>query len=67
LLPNYLFTNHKPQTSLLAAKMVVPKAGWPDWANFRLLGDCLQWAILLQIIEVAKIFGLLYSTVKVMN
>jgi hypothetical protein len=27
LLPNYLFTNHKPQTSLLAAKMVVPKAG----------------------------------------
>jgi hypothetical protein len=21
------------------------KAGWPDWANFRLLGDCLLWAL----------------------
>jgi hypothetical protein len=20
-------------------------AGWPDWANFRLLGNCLLWAI----------------------
>jgi hypothetical protein len=22
--------------------------GWPDWANFRLLSDCLLWAVLLE-------------------
>jgi hypothetical protein len=21
------------------------KTGYPDWANFRLLGDCLLWAV----------------------
>jgi hypothetical protein len=21
------------------------QAGWPDWANFRPLGDCLPWAV----------------------
>jgi hypothetical protein len=21
------------------------RAGWPDWANFRPLGDCLLWAV----------------------
>jgi hypothetical protein len=21
------------------------QAGWPDWAYFRLLGDCLLWAV----------------------
>jgi hypothetical protein len=26
--------------------------GWPDWANFRLLGDCLLWTVFLKITEV---------------
>jgi hypothetical protein len=31
--------------------------GWPDWANFRLFGDCLLWAVLLKMTKVAKILG----------
>jgi hypothetical protein len=23
----------------------VVSTGWPDWANFRSLGDCLLWAV----------------------
>jgi hypothetical protein len=23
-------------------------AGWPDWENFRLLGDCFLWAVSLK-------------------
>jgi hypothetical protein len=40
--------------------------GWPDWAIFRLLGDCLLWAVFL-ITEVVQILGLLYSTVNVLG
>jgi hypothetical protein len=24
---------------------------WPDWANFRLLGDCLLWAFVLKLVN----------------
>jgi hypothetical protein len=41
------------------------KAGWPDWANFRLLGDGLLWAV-LKITKTAQILGLQVSTVKVL-
>jgi hypothetical protein len=36
----------------------------PDWANFRLLCDCLLWAVLLK--DASPHFGLHFSTVKVM-
>jgi hypothetical protein len=26
-------------------QMVVKQTGWPDWAIFRRLGDCLVWAV----------------------
>jgi hypothetical protein len=35
--------------------------GWPDSANFRLLGDCLLWMCFLKFTKVAQIFGLLFS------
>jgi hypothetical protein len=31
-------------------------AGWPDLANFRLLGDCILYAVFLKIAETAHIF-----------
>jgi hypothetical protein len=36
-------------------------AGWPDWANFRPLGDFLLWK---KIQKYPEIFGLLLSTLK---
>jgi hypothetical protein len=43
--------------------------GWPHWANFRSIGDCLLWAIMyLKITKVSNLFGLLYySTVDLMR
>jgi hypothetical protein len=41
-----------------------PAQGWPDWANFRPMGDCLLWTIFLNVTKVAYIFGLLFSPVK---
>jgi hypothetical protein len=41
--------------------------GRPYWANFRILGDCLIWAYFLKISEVAHIFGLLFSTDKIVH
>jgi hypothetical protein len=35
------------------------KAG-AGWANVRLLGGCLLWAVFGKIIEVAQIFGILF-------
>jgi hypothetical protein len=40
-------------------------AGWPDWETFRQLGDCLQWVVVLKIIEVAQIFARLFSEANV--
>jgi hypothetical protein len=37
--------------------------GWPDWANFRLLGDCFRRQI-LKIKQGAQIICLLYSIKK---
>jgi hypothetical protein len=34
--------------------------GWPGWANFRILGDCFLWAVLLKIAQVSQINGLLF-------
>jgi hypothetical protein len=31
-------------------------AGWPDWANFCLLGDWLSWAVFLKFTEVSFFF-----------
>jgi hypothetical protein len=45
-------------------KMASP-TGWPDWVNFRPLGDCLVWVVFLKITEVAHIFGLDVSIIKV--
>jgi hypothetical protein len=38
----------------------------PDLASFRQLGDCFNAKFVLKITEVARIFGLLFPTVKVM-
>jgi hypothetical protein len=35
-------------------KIITSVPGWPDWANFRLLGNCLLWAVILKIIEVGQ-------------
>jgi hypothetical protein len=32
--------------------------GWPDWANFCLLGDYFLWVVFVKITEVAQIIGL---------
>jgi hypothetical protein len=37
------------------ACMYMSRAGWPDWTNFRLLGDC--FLCFLRFSEVAHIFG----------
>jgi hypothetical protein len=37
---------------------------WPDWANFRLLGDSLLRATFLKIEEVTQMLGNFISTVK---
>jgi hypothetical protein len=34
--------------------------GWPDWANFRRLGDCLVWKLFMQVSEVISIFGVTF-------
>jgi hypothetical protein len=34
--------------------------GDQNWANFRLLGDCLLGVVLVKITEVVKIIGLLF-------
>jgi hypothetical protein len=34
--------------------------GCPGWANFRILGDCFLWAVLLKIAQVAQINGPLF-------
>jgi hypothetical protein len=34
--------------------------GWPDGANFRLLGDRLLLAVFSKMTEVAQTFGLLF-------
>jgi hypothetical protein len=39
------------------------RARWPDWANFRLLGNFLPWAVLGKHTEESKNFGL-FSTLK---
>jgi hypothetical protein len=33
------------------------RPGWPDWANFHLLGDCLLWAVTMKIRKVFKNLG----------
>jgi hypothetical protein len=38
-------------------------AEWPDWANFRAMGDCLPWAFFL-ISEVAHIFGYFFPQLR---
>jgi hypothetical protein len=40
-----------------------PAAGCPDWANFRLLGEFLLWAVFLKITKVAHVLGYIFSTV----
>jgi hypothetical protein len=42
------------------------KTGWPDWANFRPLGNCPPWEF-LEIIKVAHIFWPHFTTMKVMH
>jgi hypothetical protein len=42
------------------------KPGWPDWANFRLLGDLFILSSSLKISKGGHIFVLLSTTVKVM-
>jgi hypothetical protein len=37
------------------------RPGWPDWANFRPMGDRLLWAVFINITDVAQNFGLLFS------
>jgi hypothetical protein len=37
------------------------QAGWPDWANFRLLGDCLLWVVFVKIAEIAQLIGQLFG------
>jgi hypothetical protein len=41
------------------------KAWWPDWANFRLVGNCLLLVILVEINEVQQRNGLLFAELKV--
>jgi hypothetical protein len=41
-------------------------SGWPDWANFRPLSDCVFCIVFVKITEVASIIGLLFSAVKVL-
>jgi hypothetical protein len=35
--------------------------GWPDWANFRLMGGCLLWVVFFKIAEVAHTYVLHFS------
>jgi hypothetical protein len=47
-------------------KACLSSSGWPDWAIFCPLADCLRWAVLRKITEVAQIYGILFSTVPFM-
>jgi hypothetical protein len=35
-------------------------AGWPDWANFRLLDDCLLWVGFFYLLKRPKLFGYVF-------
>jgi hypothetical protein len=35
-----------------------PPPGWPDWANFRLLGDSFLWVLFVKITELAQKIGI---------
>jgi hypothetical protein len=54
------------KSSALISLIVKWAPGWPDWANFRLLGDCLLWIGFLKVTEAAELFGLLITKVKFM-
>jgi hypothetical protein len=41
------------------------KPGWPDWAIFRLLGDCLLWTVSLKMTKVTQFFWATLSTLEV--
>jgi hypothetical protein len=41
-------------------------AGWPDWANFSLLGDCFIWVVSWKWLKEPKDLGY-FSTVKLLN
>jgi hypothetical protein len=48
------------------ASLTACRTGWPDWANFRLLGGCFLWSVCLKITKIAQILSH-YFTVKVIN
>jgi hypothetical protein len=54
-----------PTKKTIIASAWHQQAGWPEWANFRLLGDCLLWAVFLKFTDVAHVFGLRFSTDKI--
>jgi hypothetical protein len=44
------------------------QSGWPDWANFRAMGDCLLWQVFLKkIAEVTHIVWILFSQLRLIN
>jgi hypothetical protein len=56
--PNDFFV--ASQKAVKDGPLVQPlRSGWPDLANFRLLGDCFLWVVF-----VVQIFGLFFSHEK---
>jgi hypothetical protein len=48
------------------ASLTACRTGWPDWANFRLLGGCFLWSVWSKITKMAQILSH-YFPVKVIN
>jgi hypothetical protein len=46
-------------------RVISSQPGWPDWANFRLMGNSFIWAVFRKMTEVARKIGLLFSSEKV--
>jgi hypothetical protein len=57
-------------SSVLAITPISLSSGWPDWANFRPLGECLLWATFSKISKVCILilgYACTFFTVKAMH
>jgi hypothetical protein len=61
----YKFLERKVRLIISVAQVTEP-AGRPDWANFRLLGNCLLWVVFENRRSSQKFVGCLFSMVKVL-
>jgi hypothetical protein len=66
----WLFVTYWCSDALLASLRVGHwrrKSEWPDWVNFRQLGDCWRWAVFFENYRSSPNFCATFSTVNVLR